>query len=537
MAAENFLPPEFFLPLDAFDAVRHTLHSLPEEDGLAAPFLAVQTAQTQVVLDAINSQLSTRVMRSYGAFVHGMAQVQQLESDLVLTAILCRSARRHLSRVQGSLVHGGLGLLAKLRRRRVMERLVVTLHTLAALSDGLGTLERLLKPPSNVGQLPYARSAAARVTRSAAARTLRCGSNSHSSPGGTLSSLVPANHSRAQGRGGAVAALQEMAWGPKRILDLKGDRSGEFALALGAREDEKTRLHSDRRRPPGLRSLLRQRLSKASDKLGANVIKVLQSACIVFDAVAYDAALSTAVRVLEQNKGGCVAQRVRLIALLRLLRRRGSAAGRVGEDRGRGRHSSVRRPARPLPHPRIFVATGRGSARLFRRRHQVVYQAGVPLASPPTSLSTRPLVHPSVPSCIRHTDPTTRGLVWQVLNAHVLQAENRKGVKAGYRSQVCAYTHMHMHMHIHMLTCVHACVHAYVHAWCVRACARACVRASIRPCGRPCVRARPQREAELDAAKYKDVCGKLAEECARGGRNAYALHKPFHCPSMVPQVL
>ena len=48
-----------------------------------------------MVLDAINLQLSARVMRSYGAFVHGMAQVQQLKSDLVTTAILCRQAREH----------------------------------------------------------------------------------------------------------------------------------------------------------------------------------------------------------------------------------------------------------------------------------------------------------------------------------------------------------------------------------------------------------------------------------------------------------
>ena len=101
------LPPEFFMPLEQFDSVHHTLANLPD-DGLDAGYLAAQTAQTQVVLDAINSQLSARVMRSYGAFVHGMAQVQQLESDMVHTAILCRSSRRHLGRVQSGAVVGGL---------------------------------------------------------------------------------------------------------------------------------------------------------------------------------------------------------------------------------------------------------------------------------------------------------------------------------------------------------------------------------------------------------------------------------------------
>ena len=62
------------LPPDAFDAVHHMLESLPEQLGEA--FVQGQIQQTQVVLDSINSQLSARVMRSYGAFVHGMSQVR-----------------------------------------------------------------------------------------------------------------------------------------------------------------------------------------------------------------------------------------------------------------------------------------------------------------------------------------------------------------------------------------------------------------------------------------------------------------------------
>ena len=98
------LPVEFFTPLDSFDAVAHLLENLPERDQMTLPFLVTQMEQTQTVLDAINTQLSARVMRSYGAFVHGMSQVQQLESDLAHSAILCRSARRHLGRVQGGVV-------------------------------------------------------------------------------------------------------------------------------------------------------------------------------------------------------------------------------------------------------------------------------------------------------------------------------------------------------------------------------------------------------------------------------------------------
>ena len=60
--------------MDRFDAVHHMLESLPERVGEA--FVQGQIVQTQDVLNSINSQLSARVMRSYGAFVHGMAQVR-----------------------------------------------------------------------------------------------------------------------------------------------------------------------------------------------------------------------------------------------------------------------------------------------------------------------------------------------------------------------------------------------------------------------------------------------------------------------------
>jgi len=148
------LPPEFFQPIDKFDAIHHTLINLPDNDNLDPAYLTEQIAQTQLVLDAINSQLSARVMRSYGAFVHGMAQVQLLESDLVLTAILCRSARRHLGKVQVTVVHGGLRLLATMRRRRVLEGLATTLKALFALAEEISTLEHLLKPSSSATALP-----------------------------------------------------------------------------------------------------------------------------------------------------------------------------------------------------------------------------------------------------------------------------------------------------------------------------------------------------------------------------------------------
>ena len=83
------LPDEYFTPLDSFDAVHHMLESLPEQ--LSEAYVQGQIQQTQLVLDSINSQLSARVMRSYGAFVHGMAQVPQLASARAASRAACAS--------------------------------------------------------------------------------------------------------------------------------------------------------------------------------------------------------------------------------------------------------------------------------------------------------------------------------------------------------------------------------------------------------------------------------------------------------------
>ncbi len=40
--AGGTLPPEFFTPLDTFDAVRHMLENLDEEHGLSPPYLSAQ---------------------------------------------------------------------------------------------------------------------------------------------------------------------------------------------------------------------------------------------------------------------------------------------------------------------------------------------------------------------------------------------------------------------------------------------------------------------------------------------------------------
>lgn len=269
------LPPEFFTPVDEFDAVRHLLENLPDEEGLSSEFLAAQTAQTQTVLDAINSQLSARVMRSYGAFVHGMSQVQQLESDLVLTAILCRSARRHLGRVQNGMVVGGLRLLNRLRRRNVIEQLVTRLRTLRDLGDGVGALEKCLVRGAKPDALPRA-----------AQLVQECGGYTGALEGLNLQKGVVPRIAKVRGWRGARRREGEGGERWRRAGRTGGGRAGGLTGActsapiLGRRRA--------RSRPACA-------AWQAHEKLWGIVQKTLQSSCTAFDAEAYDAAVSAAI--------------------------------------------------------------------------------------------------------------------------------------------------------------------------------------------------------------------------------------------------
>ena len=148
------LPAEFFSPPESFDAVSHMLDSLP--DQLTEQFLEAQISQTQVVLDSISSQLSARVMRSYGAFVHGMSQVQQIESDLTMSAILCRTARRQMGRVQDGMVSGSLQVLAKLKRKSTLDKLAKLLGDLSAVRDDCAKVQAAVQPDAPARELPVA---------------------------------------------------------------------------------------------------------------------------------------------------------------------------------------------------------------------------------------------------------------------------------------------------------------------------------------------------------------------------------------------
>lgn len=129
-----------------FESVRHFLESLPpdtDEPGSSARFsqhMSAECARYESALDRVTHELSANVMANYGTFVSGMSQVSELGSDLVVTGIRCRAARRHLRAADESLSRTGLTLIGKLRRRAAMRTIAARLE---GITDAVQAAKRL----------------------------------------------------------------------------------------------------------------------------------------------------------------------------------------------------------------------------------------------------------------------------------------------------------------------------------------------------------------------------------------------------------
>ena len=74
--------------------------------------------------------------------------MQQLERDLMSSAVLCRSARRHLGLVQEGMVVGSLHVLAHLKRKAALAQLIDHLRALRALAEDCVTVQAQDPSPS-----------------------------------------------------------------------------------------------------------------------------------------------------------------------------------------------------------------------------------------------------------------------------------------------------------------------------------------------------------------------------------------------------
>eukprot|EP00004_Rigifila_ramosa_P027972 TRINITY_DN931_c1_g1_i1.p1 TRINITY_DN931_c1_g1~~TRINITY_DN931_c1_g1_i1.p1 ORF type:complete len:1005 (+),score=270.38 TRINITY_DN931_c1_g1_i1:328-3015(+) len=111
-------------------------------------------AHTEQALDVISSRLVVRVMESYGAFVEGMGKIQELGSDLQTTAVLCSTARKHLTLAQQDLAQGGLTVIQKNSKRKSLMGIVQALTDIKEIV----TKENEIRERIDAGDFPEALS-------------------------------------------------------------------------------------------------------------------------------------------------------------------------------------------------------------------------------------------------------------------------------------------------------------------------------------------------------------------------------------------
>ena len=80
-----------------------------------------EQAHLSRALDMVDSRLSAVIMENYKAFVEGMNRVEQFSADLKTTNFLLRAGRQHLETARTGLTGGGMEIVAKARKLRMLE--------------------------------------------------------------------------------------------------------------------------------------------------------------------------------------------------------------------------------------------------------------------------------------------------------------------------------------------------------------------------------------------------------------------------------
>jgi len=130
--------PECYFSLD--DVVGKEIADLAYPWDISA--IEDRIAQNSVISEAINSQLSARVMQNYGEFVQGMQQVQSVETELTLIGVLVKNSRRKLQERDSGLVQGGIHIARQQQKSERLSSLLVTLEDFQSVSSTNSQLRR-----------------------------------------------------------------------------------------------------------------------------------------------------------------------------------------------------------------------------------------------------------------------------------------------------------------------------------------------------------------------------------------------------------
>ncbi|CAE7615595.1 VPS50 [Symbiodinium sp. CCMP2592] len=136
--------PERFLGFE--DVVAKELGDLDYPWNLKAMEERIQEYST--ISEAINAQLSARVMQNYNEFVTGMQMVQSVETELSLIGVLVKNGRRKLQMHDQGITRGSMQVTRQHRRQQRMKELLAMLEEL----EGVVAINQRLRHRVDAGQ-------------------------------------------------------------------------------------------------------------------------------------------------------------------------------------------------------------------------------------------------------------------------------------------------------------------------------------------------------------------------------------------------
>ena len=124
------MDPEFMLNAD-LDPNKYVLEKLP--DVLESQLLSEQVVKLRRELDAVSKKLADLVLENHTSYVLELQRVTDIQNALQIATMICINGRRHLAQSKADVTSGGLGLLAKHRKRMKIQQIMKSLRTIKTL--------------------------------------------------------------------------------------------------------------------------------------------------------------------------------------------------------------------------------------------------------------------------------------------------------------------------------------------------------------------------------------------------------------------
>ncbi|KAJ7369799.1 hypothetical protein OS493_036442 [Desmophyllum pertusum] len=142
---------EIYFSDTSFDSSDHELHKLPEV--LDLDDLDDYRNDLRRQLQSVSKTLYTKVLENHSAYVQELQRVMDLQESLHTASSICDRGRRHLDRAKRGVSVGGLGILAKHRKKQHLLILLESLRTIKTLQRTDVRLKEMLEEEDYPGAI------------------------------------------------------------------------------------------------------------------------------------------------------------------------------------------------------------------------------------------------------------------------------------------------------------------------------------------------------------------------------------------------